>query len=110
MSHSILLIQLNDDSDSSRSYHDFDSVGICLESISKMFERHLKNLNPLSTNITYDQEQLFAFLDQLADIRLLVEYDSKFVLHDIEWIKDKIKIVLSIIDKEKKELQELKFE
>jgi hypothetical protein len=61
-----------------------------------MFEKYLKNLNPLSTNITYDEKQLFAFLDDLADIRLLVEYDSKFVLHDIEWIKDKITMVPSM--------------
>ena len=96
MSRSILLIQINDDPDSCRSYHDFDSVGVCLESVCKMFEKYLKNLNPLSTNITYDEKQLFAFLDDLADIRLLVEYDSKFVLHDIEWIKDKITMVPSM--------------
>ena len=42
-------------------------VGVC-----KIFEEHLKRMNPSTPSITYDISQLFDFVDQLADISCLV--------------------------------------
>lgn len=43
------------------------SVGVC-----KMYEEHLKRMNPNSPSITYDISQLFDFIDDLADLSCLV--------------------------------------
>lgn len=42
-------------------------VGVC-----KIYEEHLKKLNPKSVSITYDITQLFDFIDHLADLSCLV--------------------------------------
>ena len=41
--------------------------GVC-----KMYEEHLKRMNPSSPSITYDISQLFDFIDDLADLSCLV--------------------------------------
>ena len=41
--------------------------GVC-----KMYEEHLKRMNPNSPSITYDISQLFDFIDDLADLSCLV--------------------------------------
>lgn len=43
------------------------SSGVC-----KMYEEHLKRMNPNSPSITYDISQLFDFIDDLADLSCLV--------------------------------------
>ncbi len=40
--------------------------------LSKIFEEHLKRLNPGQAQITYDISQLFDFIDQLTDLSCLV--------------------------------------
>lgn len=42
-------------------------TGVC-----KMYEEHLKRMNPNSPSITYDISQLFDFIDDLADLSCLV--------------------------------------
>uniref|UniRef100_A0A8C9PXA4 Enhancer of rudimentary homolog n=1 Tax=Spermophilus dauricus TaxID=99837 RepID=A0A8C9PXA4_SPEDA len=42
-------------------------LGVC-----KMYEEHLKRMNPNSPSITYDISQLFDFIDDLADLSCLV--------------------------------------
>lgn len=42
-------------------------AGVC-----KMYEEHLKRMNPNSPSITYDISQLFDFIDDLADLSCLV--------------------------------------
>lgn len=42
-------------------------LGVC-----KIYEEHLKKLNPKSVSITYDITQLFEFVDHLADLSCLV--------------------------------------
>lgn len=42
-------------------------AGVC-----KMYEEHLKRMNPNSPSITYDISQLFDFVDDLADLSCLV--------------------------------------
>lgn len=43
------------------------AIGVC-----KMYEEHLKRMNPNSPSITYDISQLFDFVDDLADLSCLV--------------------------------------
>ena len=57
-----------------------------------MYELKLKELNPNLSNITYDIQNLYDFLDTLTDLVALVfdkkveKYDPK----DNKWIKDNI--------------------
>ena len=41
-------------------------------SVCKIYEEHLKELNPSSLSITYDISQLFDFIDELADLACLI--------------------------------------
>ena len=43
-----------------------------LPGVCKMYEEHLKRMNPNSPSITYDISQLFDFIDDLADLSCLV--------------------------------------
>ena len=43
-----------------------------MEGVCKIYEEHLKRLNPNTPSITYDISQLFDFIDQLADLSCLV--------------------------------------
>ncbi|KAB0386198.1 hypothetical protein FD755_001154 [Muntiacus reevesi] len=58
MSHTILLVQPTKRPE-----------GVC-----KMYEEHLKRMNPNSPSITYDISQLFDFIDDLADLSCLKIY------------------------------------
>lgn len=52
-----------------------DFVPVILEyllGVCKMYEEHLKRMNPNSPSITYDISQLFDFTDDLADLSCLV--------------------------------------
>uniref|UniRef100_A0A4X2JX81 Enhancer of rudimentary homolog n=1 Tax=Vombatus ursinus TaxID=29139 RepID=A0A4X2JX81_VOMUR len=55
-----------------RTYADYESVNECIEGVCKMYEEHLKGMNPNSPSITYDISQLFDFIDDLADLSCLV--------------------------------------
>ena len=70
---------------------DFPTTGAALDGIVKMYETRLKELNPRQTNITYDINHLYTYLDSLEDICCLVlGTDSKYVPRDRAWIKEKI--------------------
>ena len=96
MSHTILLVQASSKPES-RTYSDYESVNDCLEGkaeknlfrlnrfffqlindkqlmkgVCKMYEEHLKRMNPNSPSITYDISHLFDFVDQLTDLSCLV--------------------------------------
>lgn len=95
MSHTILLVQASAKPES-RTYSDYETVNDCLDGICKMYEEHLKRLNPNSPSITYDISNLFDFIDQLTDLSCLV-LDKNTVAyspHNKEWIKEKIYILL----------------
>ncbi|XP_064621784.1 enhancer of rudimentary homolog isoform X2 [Lineus longissimus] len=96
MSHTILLVQPTLHKPESRTYSDYEAVNDCLEGVCKIYEEHLKRMNPNSPSITYDISQLFEFLDQLADVSCLVYQKSTkvYVPRDKEWIKEKIYILL----------------
>lgn len=91
MSHTIILIQYTNQYNS-RGYLDFPDVGSAMDGLVKMYELKLKELNPNLSNITYDIQNLYDFLDTLTDLVALVfdkkveKYDPK----DNKWIKDNI--------------------
>jgi len=95
MAHTILLVQPSKKPES-RTYSDFESVNECMEGVCKIFEEHLKRLNPNSPSITYDISQLFDFIDQLADLSCLVfqKATGTYAPYDKDWIKEKIYTLL----------------
>jgi len=89
--HTIILVQY-DKSYNSRSFMDFQAVGMALDAVVKMYETKLKELNPGVPNIEYDIARLYGYLDELHDICALVLDPStnKYEPHDKQWIKQKI--------------------
>ncbi|XP_036106634.1 enhancer of rudimentary homolog [Molossus molossus] len=79
-----------------RTYADYESVNECMEDIYKMYEEHLKRMNPNSPSITYDISQLFDFIDDLADLSCLVyRADTQtYQPYNKDWIKEKIYVLL----------------
>lgn len=67
MSHTILLVQPSARPET-RTYSDYESVNECMEGVCKIYEEHLKRLNPNTPTITYDISQLFDFVDQVRAI------------------------------------------
>ncbi|CAI8043311.1 Enhancer of rudimentary homolog [Geodia barretti] len=97
MPHTILLIQPARGHES-RTYTDYETVQECLEGICKIYEEHLRQLNPHSPSITYDISQLFKFVDDLFDLSCLVHQPSaaSYIPHNKEWLKEKIYGMLKI--------------
>ncbi|MEJ1277484.1 hypothetical protein NN561_008401 [Cricetulus griseus] len=80
-----------------RTYAEYESVNECMEGICKMFEEHLKRMNPLSQSITYGVSQLFEFIDRLVDLSCLVlrEDTQTYKSYTREWIKERIYVLLT---------------
>jgi len=89
--HTILLIQPTRNK-TSRQYDDFETVSQAMDGICKLFESRLTSQNPNQRNITYDINQLFAFIDGLADLAALVmdPSTSSYVPHNKDWVKNRI--------------------
>lgn len=51
---------------------DAEFIFFLIKGVCKMYEEHLKRMNPNSPSITYDISQLFDFVDDLADLSCLV--------------------------------------
>lgn len=79
-----------------RTYSDYESVNECMEGVCKIYEEHLKKMNPNTPSITYDISQLFDFVDQLTDLSCLVYQKSTntYAPYNKDWIKEKIYILL----------------
>ncbi|GCB69648.1 enhancer of rudimentary homolog isoform X1 [Scyliorhinus torazame] len=94
-SHTILLVQPTKRPEG-RTYADYESVNECMEGVCKMYEEHLKRMNPNSPSITYDISQLFGFIDDLADLSCLVyRADTQtYQPYNKDWIKEKIYVLL----------------
>ncbi|CAL8315734.1 unnamed protein product [Lota lota] len=94
-SHTILLVQPTKRPEG-RTYADYESVNECMEGVCKMYEEHLKRMNPNSPSITYDISQLFDFIDDLADLSCLVyRADTQtYQPYNKDWIKEKIYVLL----------------
>lgn len=69
--HTIVLVQFTT-AQTSRTFHDFESLNDALDGIVKMYEQKLKQLNPSLRHITYDINDLFEYIDALADLSCLV--------------------------------------
>lgn len=95
MSHTILLVQPGPKPET-RTYSDYESVNECMEGVCKIYEEHLKRLNPNTPSITYDISQLFDFIDQLTDLSCLVyqKISNTYAPYNKDWIKEKIYILL----------------
>jgi len=94
-SHTILLVQPTRKPEG-RTYSDYESVNDCMEGVCKIYEEHLKRLNPSSPQITYDISQLFDFIDELADLSCLVyqKNSQTYLPYNKDWVKEKIYILL----------------
>ncbi|XP_076033863.1 enhancer of rudimentary [Oratosquilla oratoria] len=95
LSHTILLVQSGIKPET-RTYSDYESVNECMEGVCKIYEEHLKRMNPNTPSITYDISQLFDFIDQLSDLSCLVYQKSTntYAPYNKDWIKEKIYILL----------------
>lgn len=69
--HTIVLVQYSSNLQT-RSYMDFPGVNQAVDAIVKMYEHKLKELNPQISQITYEINDLYKFLDELKDICALV--------------------------------------
>jgi hypothetical protein len=76
----------------SRTYADYETVVECMEGLCKVFEEHLKRLNPTSSQITYDITQLYEFIESFSDMSVLVFQKSTntYTPYGKAWIKEKI--------------------
>ncbi|CAK9151929.1 unnamed protein product [Ilex paraguariensis] len=75
-----------------RTFMDYGSISQAMDGICGLYERKLKDLNPAIRNITYDIEDLYAFIDGLADMSALT-YDHSlqaFLPYDRQWIKQRM--------------------
>jgi hypothetical protein len=60
-----------------------------MDGICKLYELHLKKLNPNKTTVRYDVSDLFQYVDELGDLSCLM-YDAKtssYVPYGREWVK-----------------------
>uniref|UniRef100_A0A914QXT1 Enhancer of rudimentary homolog n=1 Tax=Panagrolaimus davidi TaxID=227884 RepID=A0A914QXT1_9BILA len=91
MSHTILLVQATDNVES-RTWTDYETTVECLEAICKIYEEHLKKLNPVGSLISYEATDLLKFLDRLADISILVlsRRTHTYIPKSRDWIKSEI--------------------
>ncbi|KAF0717322.1 Aste57867_2353 [Aphanomyces stellatus] len=78
--HTIILVQYTEDPNS-RTYLDFESVNSAMDGVVKMYEAKLKQLNPNKRNITYDIQDLYNYIDSLADLSTLVYVASLSLRH-----------------------------
>ncbi|KAG8060355.1 hypothetical protein GUJ93_ZPchr0002g23369 [Zizania palustris] len=72
--HTIILMQPSQNR-ASRTFMDYNSINHALDGICGLYERKIRDINPMVPNITYDITDLYNFIDGLADISALV-YDN----------------------------------
>jgi Enhancer of rudimentary len=69
--HIIILVQLTG-REGTRSYYDYTSWKDASEGIIGLYEDYLKKINKgVTAQVTYDVQDLFAYLDKLGDISAL---------------------------------------
>jgi hypothetical protein len=71
MTHTILLVQ-PERAQASRTFADYESVPKAMDGVCAMFEARLKQMNPSMRQITYDVNDLYAYIDSLPDLSALV--------------------------------------
>ncbi|XP_076895694.1 enhancer of rudimentary homolog [Bidens hawaiensis] len=89
--HTIILMQASQNR-ATRTFMDYESISQAMDGICAIYERKIKNLNPVMRNITYDIQDLYNYIDGLADMSALV-YDHSiqaYLPNDREWIQTKM--------------------
>lgn len=87
MSHTIVMIQHT--TPNTRTYSDYGTIVGAVNAIIKTFEEDLKKK---TSQVTYEMDELYQYLDSLADISCLVfqKQTNTYAPHDKDWIKEKI--------------------
>ncbi|KAI1733174.1 enhancer of rudimentary domain-containing protein [Ditylenchus destructor] len=93
--HTILLIQSSSKVES-RTWSDYESSIDAMEAICKIYEEHLKKLNPDVPCIQYDVSDLFKFIDRLADLSCMVADSTGqvYIPKGKDYIKEQIFVLL----------------
>ncbi|XP_078433619.1 enhancer of rudimentary protein [Wolffia australiana] len=88
--HTIILMQSSPNR-ATRTFMDYDSISQAMDGICGLYERKLKELNPMVRNLQYDISDLYNFIDGLADLSALVFDHSihAYLPYDREWIKQR---------------------
>lgn len=96
MSHTILMIQPT--LPTTRTYADYDSVEEAVSGLIKMYEDALKKETPSGRAgvVTYEIQQLFDWMETLADISVLVfqRQTNTYAPGDRDYVKEKVYAVL----------------
>jgi len=93
MAHTIFMLQLT--TPDTRTYSDYDTLTQAVEAVVKLFEDDFKRKSG-SDIVTYDVNQMFDFLDTVADISFLVfkKETNMYSPMDKDAIKEKIYALL----------------
>ena len=88
---SLLLIQFNS-SHASRTFLEFESFHATIDGVCALYEKELKILNPNLSSIAYDIADLFSYLDQIADISVLMYQDNihAYIPRNRDWLKKQL--------------------
>ena len=89
--HTILLMQPTG-AKTSRSWHDYQSPSEALDSFVSMYEKQLKELNPTVPTISYSAADLHTYIDQLADLSVLMldPATKQYAPHGKEYVKQQL--------------------
>merc|ERR1712137_873047 len=98
--HTIVLYQLSK-SVNTRHWDEFPNKAEAMDGICRLYELNLKRLNPTKKTVSYALEDLFIYVDSLADLSCLM-YDNKtsaYVPYGREWVKKALVARLKAVSK-----------
>ncbi|KAJ3355947.1 hypothetical protein HDU83_002232 [Entophlyctis luteolus] len=77
----------------SRTWSDYDNVRMAMNALINTYESKLKQLNPKLSEIEYDLNDLFSFVDSINDIAVLVMSPgiNAYFPHGRDWIKQQLR-------------------
>ena len=89
--HTILLIQTKT-LKSSKTYEQFNTKKQLMQFIITIYETKLRNEKPNFTNIKYNIQDLFGYIDELPDLACLLfnSVDNSYLPKDKQWLKDEV--------------------
>ena len=89
--HTILLIQFTAD-ETTKTFLEYADISKCVDGVCQLYEQRLRLQNSDKQEVTYDVQQLFAYLDQLTDIGAMV-YNVNIKAYEPksrDWIKQQV--------------------
>ena len=91
-SHTIVLVQRSPGKVNTRTWLEHESVSEAMTAVIKLYEDRLTQLNPHMKAITYDIQDLFDFIDALADLSVLVfvHESQTYAPFGKEWVKSRV--------------------